>query len=261
MTNAKERKRLLLCLSVAMVVLAGLTSVPPDEKTMRAQAIEPLSSTVLRKRAIEIFPIGYLTLIAIIQGAVFGLLVVTASAKLTEHHRQFLVILAVVAQSLTVFTAIIVVTQLYVQLTVLVRWVPSAVDTVLLYLIGLSELIMAITIGIAWAWWAALALLLAVGALSFIRSHRNSSIAIFGGNKAIYDRFKHALGGQVASCSTTFLLCLLAIGLDLRHIGGLWIDSFGPFIVIAGGIVIEIQGDIDQNRIYDELGIPRRTSR
>lgn len=226
----------------------------PPESAFADRAVEPLSRDVLLQRIIDIFPISYLTLISIIQGAVFGLLVITAGGKLAGHH-GLMMTLTFIAQSATVFTAIVAVTQLYIQLTVLVRWAPAIMDTLILYSIGLGELSMAIAIGSALAWWASLAFLVLMAILAFIRSRKQSTLAIFGGHCDAYRAFQRTLRGQVKISSVLFLLCFLALSLNAFHIWAYWINAIGPWTVIAGGMALSAAGRRNQISVYNEFSM------
>lgn len=229
---------------------------PPD---LSSQALEPLDPNVLRRRVIEVFPVGYLTLIAIIQGAAFGLLLVNAQQQLTSGH-QFIDQFATISQSAAGIVVIVIVTHQYLLLTTLVRWTPTILDTLIPYLVGLGEILMALTVGRSTEWWVALAILLVVAILSFVHTGRRVSEAIFGGHANVHTSFQNSLRAQIVWCAILLGAAIAGALLDSFNLGEGWIDATLPCLLVLGGIAVEVVGEIDQNKIYDNFGIPRWTA-
>jgi hypothetical protein len=101
--------------------------------------VESFSPAVLRRRAAEVFPAGYLTLIAIIQGVALGTAIVATQQQLLSQHGT-LERLTVEAQALGVFMAIVIITHRYLVLTVNARRTPTIFDTLIPYALGVGEI-------------------------------------------------------------------------------------------------------------------------
>ena len=122
------------------------------------EPIEPFSPDVLKRRIVEIFPAGYLTMIAIIQGVALGVTIVTTQQQL-QDQRATINRFTVAAQALAVFVAIVVITHRYLILTIDDRWAPTIFDTLIPYALGVGEITTAVVIGRNATWWIAVSVL------------------------------------------------------------------------------------------------------
>src|SRR5690349_15451887 len=94
---------------------------PGASSTRMTEPIEPLSQEVLKRRIIEVFPAGYLTMIAIIQGVALGAAIIATQQQLLDQ-RSAINRLTVGSQALAVFVAIVIITHRYLILTIDDRW-------------------------------------------------------------------------------------------------------------------------------------------
>jgi hypothetical protein len=115
-----------------------------DSEDAVPAAIEPLSAGLLKTRVVDIFPVGYLTLMAIIQGAAFAALFITIQQDGLFAHGWTLHAWLALSQSLATGLTVAIVTHEYLLLKVVVRWVPTIFDTLIPYLLGFGEIWMAV---------------------------------------------------------------------------------------------------------------------
>jgi hypothetical protein len=104
--------------------------LPPSStpSTRVTGTIEPFSPDVPKRRIVEVFPAGYLTMIAIIQGVALGAAIVTTQQQL-QDQRGTINRFTVVSQALAVFVAIVVITHSYLILTIDDRWASCSTRT------------------------------------------------------------------------------------------------------------------------------------
>jgi hypothetical protein len=207
---------------------------------------------------VELFPIGYLTLVAIIQGAAFGLLFLTLQSQLTPlvwSAHTAMTLTQAIATGLT----IVIVTHEYLLLTVDARWVPTVFDTLIPYLLGLSEIWMAISTGHPISWWIAMSSVCLTAILAFshtrIRSARSAArLGLTEKSRAVHQR----------SVLTQALLSVVMLApsvtlVFLNHLGicPIWLNISMTWGVVMIGVLVLGVGEHDQNALYDEYGIQR----
>jgi hypothetical protein len=223
-------------------------------------AIELLSSKLLRKRIIDVFPDGYLAVIAIIQGAAFGLLFVVVQQQLS-HHPNGPQVALILAQALYEVAAIVVVTHLYLLLTSMLRWTPRLLDTLIPYLVGSGELLLALTTGENSRWWLSMSAFSLAGGLAFWNTRSRMTPGIFGLQKmAVYERQRRALKAQIIYCSSMLTGSFAVAMLNLYGICPSLLNIGLVCGMVISGIAIGLFGERAQNRIYRAYGIPMRKS-
>ena len=226
-----------------------LSPVPTSSSDME-ETLEPLSPDILKRRIEEVFPAGYLTIIAIIQGVALGAAIVTTQQQLI-NQRGTVNRLTVVAQALAVFAAIVVITHRYLILTINNRWAPAILDTLVPYGLGVGEIAASIVIGPGAAWWIAVSIVFLAAAGTYVHTYLRASNASLqvGDPKTIRTR--------VLYCCTLLGYTATIAGLAANNIIPGWLGVILPCGTIIGAIAIAISGERDQNRIYDASGIPR----
>jgi len=212
--------------------------------------IEPLSSEVLKRRVVEIFPAGYLTIIAIIQGVALGAAIVTTQQQLLDQ-RSTTNRFTVEAQALAVFVAIVVITHRYLVLTIDDRWAPTIFDTLIPYALGVGEITTAVAIGRNAAWWIAVSALFLAAIGTYVHTYIRSPRMSFppGNHKSMLIRMSY--------CAALVTYSITVAVLAANGIIPGWLNIILPCVTIIGAIAVAINGERSQNRLYDAYGIPR----
>ena len=126
--------------------------------------------SVIRKRAINNFPMVLLTLLSIVQALAFELL----WAQVHEHHELYQWSMTAVIgwfQVIAMLLGIILVWISYATNVMRFRWVPSTVDSLFPFLVGILQFVMIDNLGIARiALWLLLMALLFAG-MNWISHH------------------------------------------------------------------------------------------
>jgi hypothetical protein len=223
-------------------------SMPPPTPT--TGTIEPFSAGVLKRRIIEVFPAGYLTMIAIIQGVALGAAIVTTQQQLHDQPgtiNRF----TVVSQALSVFVAIVVITHRYLILTIDDRWAPTIFDTLIPYALGVGEITTAVVIGRNVTWWIAVSVLFLAAAGTYAHTYIRVPGAPLQGSDRKSIRIRMIYCCALLGYSAT-VAALAAVDL----IPG-WLGIILPYGTIIGAIAVAINGERAQNRLYDSCDIPR----
>jgi hypothetical protein len=212
--------------------------------------IEPLSPDVLKRRIIEVFPAGYLTMIAIIQGVALGVAIVTTQQQLLDQ-RGTISRYTVAAQALAVFAAIVVITHRYLILTIVDRWAPTIFDTLIPYALGVGEITTAVVIGRNVAWWIAVSVLFLAAAGTYAHTYTRAPGASSQGSN------RKSIRTRMIYCCALLSYTTIVAALAANDIIPGWLNIILPCITVIGAIVVAINGEHAQNRIYDAYGIPR----
>jgi hypothetical protein len=230
-----------------------------DKKGAVPSSLEPLSAEVLKERTVEIFPVGYLTLMAIIQGAAFATLFLTIQQERLFADKWSLHTWLGLGQSLATGLTIVIVTHEYLLLTLMARWVPTVFDTLIPYLLGFGEIWMAIATGQRTSWWAALASLCAVAVFAFWHTRTRTMPDAFGQRPALYQRHRRHLKIQIATCSIMMLASIAAALLNSYGICPELLNIGMTSGVTLMGACVLIMGALDQNKLYDAYSVTRWT--
>lgn len=224
-------------------------------------ALEPLSKYRLKKRMSELFPTGYLTLMAIVQGVALVELLDGVKhevfSSLPYLHR-----LTAAVQALAVLAAIVIITHRYFLLTVLARWRPTVIDTLLPYLLGTSEAAAALLIGHNVGWWIALSVLFLAATTSFVHTLMRGNEATYGKLEKLYTSSRSAVKKQLITCAALMLFSV-SIALITIYSGALPAQAYIVFIcaTIVAFTIVAIIGERDRNRAFSFYGIPDRRGR
>jgi hypothetical protein len=199
----------------------------------------PKSDAALKdaRREAENFIGGYQTVVAIIQGVAFGALIVTAQAAILGNssvsHK-----LAIVMRAVVILTAVIVVTDEYLQLTRAAYWTPRLADTIIPYVLGTAEVAAATSIGSGAWWWGCVSFLLLFGGMAFRHSYRRANPARFQETHA-YSHFRRAVRILSTSCFLTFP-CALAMNLVSVFAPGTLVQVLAPPILLICFVLTSI---------------------
>lgn len=224
-----------------------------------------LDYRILRDRVHEVFSVGYLTLMAIIQGAAFGILFLSLQQRLMHLAWSGQTILTII-QAIATGSAIVSVTQGYIELTIIVRWAPTIVDTVIPYFLGTGEIWMALAVGHGTSWWTALSVLWSVAVLAFLHTRiRISDAGIGTTEEAHHDHEIHVIIQLIISIVMLAPSVALAV-LNSRRECPFPVNVVAACIVTCGAVLVVTLSASDQYSIYDDYGIPawrplRRTNR
>lgn len=237
----------------------GIHPVPPPRRRLPQSArspdrpapvIEPFSPDVLMRRVAEVFPAGYLTIIAIIQGVALGAAILTTQQQLLGQQ-SIIDDFIVAVQALGVFAAIVIITHRYLVLTVNARWTPTIFDTLIPYALGVGEISAALLIGHDTAWWAAVSVLFLIAVGAFAHTYiRESQTPLPGGTR-------ESLASRIFWCSSLLAYSTTVTILSANQIGPRWLYIAFPSAATIGAIVVAFIGERSQNKLYDKFGIPR----
>lgn len=249
-SNADDGGRL-----VRSDVVNGSAPRPGPGEKDRSGAIERLEIPVLKRRLVDVFSAGYLTVIAIIQGVAFGILLMSADHAWLQHTSATARII-VVSQAVAALAAIIVVTHQYLILTAIVRWTPTALDTAIPYALGVGEIGASLLVGSDVLWWSSVAVLFLVSIGAFWYSRIRANEKVFGDHLDFHDQFHDSLLLQILACAASLLLCAAIAALSYYRLGPPSIYAATPWFVTAGGVTVEVLGDRDQDDVFVSNEIP-----
>lgn len=228
-----------------------------DNENAVPAAIEPLSPDRLKTRVDDIFPVGYLTLMAIIQGAAFAALFITIQQDGLFAHGWTLHAWLALGQSLATGLTVVIVTHEYLLLTVAVRWVPTILDTLIPYLLGFGEIWMAVATGQRTSWWTALAAMSAVAAFAFWHTRTRTEPGAFGDRPVLYERNRRYITRQIVSSWAMLLISIAVALLNSYHACPDLLNIGMTSAVTLIGVRIMVLGTSNQNKLYDEFGVRR----
>lgn len=218
--------------------------------------LEVPSTQVLRRRIIDVFGNGYLTFMAIIQGAAFALVFFSAQAQLSGHLGDSRAA-ATVIQTVAAVLAIIIVSHEYLLLTVVLVWTPTVFDVAIPFLIGSGECWLASSIGHYKSWWIALSALCATAVFALWHTLARTTAEVFGDRERLYRRYCATIKKQIANCA---ILATLGAGMEFLDYKNAYLSTLNLVLlclVNVAGVGIICLREHDQNRIYDEYEIPR----
>jgi hypothetical protein len=221
-----------------------------------SDALETLDTSVLKERIIDVFPDGYLTIVAIIQGAAFGLLFITAQKQFSGHI-GFLHSVVVVLETLATAIAIMIVTHQYILLTMMVRWTPTFLDTLVPYFLGFGEIWLSSTVGSSATWWLGMAWLCAAAIFAFWHTSARTPASTFGKFRDLATGHHNSLIDQIRCCALLLACSIAAAFLNFYKIMPTPVNIALVCGVAAASMVVELLGEYDQHKIYDKFEIPR----
>jgi hypothetical protein len=220
--------------------------IDPADTAVRGEGIQALSHDVLVRRSIEVSPSGFITIISIIQGVALALL-----AQNTFPHPSLLA----VVQSVTLLLVFVAVFYFYVTLSILLRWAPSFLDSLLPFAIASLEIPPAFFLGnpVAWSAWLAAFWFFTFGGLWI--TTKWSPPSHFGADPAAHHLLHSLLRElRIAAAAGGFAvqLCgLLALG---GHRG--W-GVIGALAVLATLAVVVARTELRSSQIHARYGVHR----
>jgi len=221
---------------------------PPRRRpVLKSAALESLSTQVLKDRIRIFFPTAYLALTGVIQAGALGQLYVS--------FRQPGDLATVLPQAIVAGTAVFVIYHAYLDLTLVLRWVPGILDVLVPFLLGAAEFWVDLAIGKGVSWWIAMAVLYAIGAGAFWHTLSRVGGDTFRGNPAGYRRYRAVVEWQIAACAAGLAVSVLIAALAVRHDLPRAAILAGQAAILAGGIVIAVLREYDQRRLYAEYGV------
>lgn len=201
-----------------------------------------LTPLVLVQRVRDVFPGTYLTVLAIIHGVALGLLLTIAQQQWIDHSDAVERVM-ITTQAVAAFVAIIVVTHRYLLLTVLTRWMPTVLDTILPYALGVGEIGTALLLGKAVAWWIGALVFSLAGVGAFAYSRMRVSIIVFGKVDQLYNQFRRITLLAIISLSVLAMTCIVMIILGANTLQPNWLYALMPLIVAVTAAAIEVYGN------------------
>lgn len=217
--------------------------------------IEPLDKAVLLRRTVEVFPAGYLTFLSIIQGVALGI-TVTQAVSVQSLPGPVAEDLTVLIRAALTLLAIIIASYEYVWFTVIMRWRQTFADSLIPFILGTAEIVVALHIGRASAWWFSSAVLVGVGILAFSYTKSRLSVELFSNHEAPFRITSALLRRVVAMCAGTMVvatvagLCSIAgYGTIATSVGAVLLAATCAAIVwVSEGALLKIYA------YYDEVG-------
>ena len=240
----------------AMVSVGAGKSAARHHSPPSPGALEPLSAAVLKRRVIEIFPIVYSTLMAIIQGAAFGLLFLSVVPQFLNHAWS-LDTATLLTQAFATGLTLVIVTHEYLLLVMVGRWVPTVLDTLIPYLLGFGEIWMAMAAGHSASWWTALSALCVVAVFAFWHTRARITKDSFGNDEDLYAHNRHAITVQIALCAIMLISSMTVALLNWQHVCPKPLNIGLTCGVTFIGIVVLAWGERNQNLFYDRYFLPR----
>ncbi|WP_043848175.1 hypothetical protein [Amycolatopsis keratiniphila] len=240
---------------------------PHEQKPVVAEdltvALEPLDRSVLVRRAVDIFPAGYLTIISIIQGVALSVLLAETVPLVIDGGRGAAAVVATFAQALLAFVAIVVVAYEYLWFTTLMRWVPTFRDTVVPLLLGVGEIVPAFLMERWTAWWVVMTIFIGLGGGAYLNTITRLRRELFAGGDQIRRRISGLLWQLVGQCAAGVLL-----GVATWQVVRAWPGSAAVVTTIGataltmliGGWMVFVSERM-LNEVFKRHGIQRRPLR
>lgn len=217
--------------SKASVGVEEAAEVPAPSTASQASRAAVLGATTISARASEGFSTAYTTLLSIVQGIALGLLAQQASTKLhadtVRGDAHFWLACGAVLAS------VIVVSYMYNWFTVMLRWTPNVLDTVIPFALGLAEIALVYAIGQRQAWLIALVVFETVGLLAFFNSAVRCRRDLFADETA-HRRVRSLLYGLVAITGASIAMTITVF--MLHRIGTITLDT--ATLVMPVGVIL-----------------------
>lgn len=246
--------------------LEQLLSGTERRRDQPGDILEALTTEILRKRTVDIFPAGYLTVMAIIQGVALGLLLQQLLGAGGVFESQHPVIL--ISQGIASFLAIVVASYEYLWFTTIMRWTPTFLDTLVPYLLGVAEIVPVLLLGRFRWWWICTVVLFAVGGLAFWHTIWRSSPGMFEdprpaaqsshGSHPGYPGLLRLLWKLVGSCAAMTVVGVVIYILMINVRVPSWTDAVLPWIVTLSASVIVLLSELSLRKFYRGYSLPWR---
>lgn len=217
------------------------------------RAIEPLTKDVLVRRTLEVFPSGYLTILSIIQGVSLGFTVNTA-AEAQALPGPVVEDVATLARAAMTLVGVIIVSYQYIWFTVMMRWRQSFVDSLVPFLLGTAEIVVALNIGRAAQWWFSVSVFAILGLMAFANTKRHLSLDLYNGQELPLRLTSKLLTRSMGTCGG---LAVIAIVCALTSLGGSGriATGLGVASVLVGVSVMVLMSERTIGQIYEYYGV------
>jgi len=224
-------------------------SRPVVERPERGGAIQALDHDVLVRRSLEISSTCFITIISILQGVALAIL-----ADNTFNDPSLLVYF----QSICLLLVLVGVFYTYVNMSIMLRWAPSFLDSFMPFMIAGLEIPPAYFLGHVAAWNTWLSMLWLGSATGFYVNIKWSPASHFGKElqaHRIFHRMYHEL-------MLTSLACGLAMGIFgiCAHLfpgGRPWLGVAGVVTVLATMATFVARTEIRSAQIHERFGVHR----
>jgi hypothetical protein len=224
-------------------------SRPADDRPERGGAIQALDHDVLVRRSLEISSSCFTTIISILQGVALAILADNTfndPSPLAYFH------------SVCLALVLVGVFYTYVNMSIMLRWAPSFLDSFMPFMIAGLEIPPAYFLGQVAAWNTWLGMLWLRAATGFYVNIKWSPASHFGKEpKAhrIFHRMYHEL-------MLTSLACGLAMGFfgitaHLYPAAGPWLGVAGVVTVLATMAIFVARSEIRSSQIHARFGVHR----
>jgi hypothetical protein len=211
---------------------------------MKKFPIGPTDQLEFEERIKESFPSLYLTLISIIQGVSFGILILKTSESLNIQNYHTVIPLSILS-----FIFIVIVTYEYSWFVGIFRWSPSILDTFIPFALGLFEIfpMFFLTKPSQWCLWSAIFCFL--GALAFFNSFWHCKNSPFGYNKNAQNRTIKAFELDIKMSLT---MCIIAAISSIFSLFWIFIVAF-----ISSAIFMIYKNEIFMEELHKDYELFR----
>lgn len=186
------------------------------------------------------FPAGYLTALAIIQGVALGILLTNTQGRWPLYPGP-LYHLMISAQALGVFSAITVVTHRYTLNAILTTRMPTLSDTLIPYTLGVGEIGAAQLIGYQSVWWAGVLAFSAAAITAYLHSRSRMERGIGGGGN-FYTQFRRITRNALVLLSALALVSAAMLSLGVARKEPAVLYAVSPFFFTMITVLIEVLG-------------------
>ena len=222
--------------------------------------VEQLSRELLIRRTSDMFPLGYLTLIAIIQGGAFIVVLQSTVSTMSQLHTLSACI-TVLGQAAISLASIIIVSYQYLWFTTIMRWTPTFLDTLIPYTLGIGEVVPGLLLRDSTQWWVSTCAFLIIGSAALLHTVLRSAKEVFPGQVPVH-RLLQRLLIQLAFCCAIAALWSMGIAiLIMLSIGPDWLYVAAPWAMLGIGIAMITLTERGLTITYKSYGVRRSWGR
>jgi hypothetical protein len=224
-------------------------SRPAVDRPERGGALQPLNHDVLVRRSLEISSTCFTTIISILQGVALAIL-----ADNTFENPSPLVFM----HSFCLLLVLVGIFYTYVNMSIMLRWAPSFLDSFVPFMIAGLEIPPAYFLGHAAAWNSWLSALWLGAAGGFYINIKWSPASHFGKEiqaHRTFHRMYHEL--MLTSLACGLAMGFLGIGAHLYPGGAAWWGIAGVVMVLGTLATFVARTEIRSAQIHEYFGIHR----